>query len=477
MIVIISFIACLLVITAIGVWASVAQHHTTSEDYLIASREIPPWLAALSAVATNNSGFMFVALIALTFRFGVESCWMMVGWILGDLAAWYLVHPKLRSVSGQIHAHTIPGLIGTADFLKRGAILTKLGGAFTFFFLGIYAAGQLKAGSYALETLFGWDQSVGILLGTAIVVVYCFSGGIRASIWTDAAQSLVMIVSMLCLVVFAYLEIGGPAALLSNLEAQDPKLVNWMPAAATLGFLPFFLGMVSGGFGAIGQPHILVRFMAIDSVDHIRQARRVYFAWFVPFFFLAIAVGLYSRAILPDLTSMDFVADKTEAVAAEYAMPILADTLLPRVLVGLLLAGLFSATMSTADSQILVCSGSVTQDVFPRFKDSYLASKVATLIVAGLAMWIALAGNQAVFDLVLDAWALLACTLGPLVILRIYNIRYSTVQAILMMVTAVATLYVWDVFLQLDGAVYKLLPGLIMPFVIYLLTRRAVSGD
>lgn len=467
--IVISFVAFLLVITLIGIWASVVKHRKSTDDYLIASREVPAWLAALSAVATNNSGFMFVGLIAFAYRVGVESIWMMVGWIIGDLLVWQWVHPRVRDVSEKSAVSTIPGLIGSAVGLRHSRALVGLCGVFTFLFLAMYAAAQLKAGSTALETLFGWRQEVGIILGTAIVVVYCFSGGIRASIWTDVAQSAVMIVSMSCLVGFAMWEIGGPQTLMEKLESQDPKLVNWEPAGSTLGFFLFLLGMVAGGFGAIGQPHILVRFMAIESVAKVSQARVIYFAWFIPFFCLATAVGLYSRAILPDLASLPIAEGLSESSATEFAMPILAQTLLPQVMIGFLLAGLFSATMSTADSQILVCSGSITQDVLPQWKDSYLASKIATLSVAALSMCIALFGGQAVFDLVLDAWASLAVTLGPLVILRVYNMKYSTGQAILMMLTAIGTLYWWDA-VGLDGAVYKLLPGLVAAFFVYFVT-------
>ena len=467
-----SFVVFLVAITAIGVWASLVEHSRSPEDYLVASRQVPAWLAALSAVATNNSGFMFVGLIAFAYRVGVESVWMMVGWIIGDLLAWQFVHPRVRAVSEDVQANTIPGLIGSAKELKGAVWLIKLCGIFTFLFLGMYAAAQLKAGSTALETLFGWDQRVGIILGTVIVIIYCFAGGIRASIWTDAAQSAVMIVSMLLLVIFAMAEIGGPFDLMINLEAQDEKLVNWVPDGASLGFFLFLMGMVAGGFGAIGQPHILVRFMAIESVTKISRARRIYFAWFIPFFVLANMVGLYSRAILPDLTTLPIAAGLSETQATEFAMPILAQTLLPQVLIGLLLAGLLSATMSTADSQILVCSGSITQDVLPQFKDSYIASKLATVLVAVLAMCIALFGGQAVFSLVLDAWAALAVTLGPLVILRIYNWPFSVPQGIFMMLSAIGTLYLWDA-IGLDSAIYKLLPGLVTPFFVYFVTRTA----
>ena len=190
----VSFAAFLVLFVAIGVTSSLRRKNTT-DDYLVAGRSIPPWLAALSAVATNNSGFMFIGQIAYTYRVGIESVWMMIGWVVGDLMAWQMVHPRVRRESEQMEVATVPALLGTSrDGEKR--IIIVIGGLMTFVLLGVYAAAQLKAGSTALQTLFGWEPQVGAVIGAVIVVLYCFSGGIRASIWTDAAQSIVMIFAM-----------------------------------------------------------------------------------------------------------------------------------------------------------------------------------------------------------------------------------------------------------------------------------------
>ncbi|MBB01245.1 sodium/proline symporter [bacterium] len=469
-IVLASFIGFLLLITAIGVFASMVQHQKSTEDYLVAGRSVPAWLSALSAVATNNSGFMFIGLIGYTYRYGYEAIWMMIGWIVGDFLAWQFVHPRLRLESGKIEATTVPMLIGSRRN-KPGTnrILVIVTGLLTFIFLGAYAAAQLKAGSTALQTLFGWNPEAGAIIGTFIVIIYCYAGGIRASIWTDAAQSGVMIVSMILLLGTAVYQIGGPAGLSAALASQDPSLVNWLPADLKFGFLPYFLGMTAGGFGAVGQPHILVRFMAIESVEKISRAKMIYFAWFIPFFLLGIGVGLYSRALLPDLMHLPLTEGMSASQASEFAMPVLARELLPDVLLGLMLAGLFSATMSTADSQILVCSGSLTQDVFPQWKNSYAASKVATLLVAALALAIALSASDSVFALVLVAWSAMGATLGPILILRLYGRRPNTVVSLAMMAAGLTTVFVWN-SVGLDGAVFKLLPGFLAPVIVYIIT-------
>ncbi|MEZ6125483.1 MAG: sodium/proline symporter [Planctomycetaceae bacterium] len=462
--VIASFLVFLALFVAIGV-SSARRSRNTTDDYLLAGRSISPGLAALSAVATNNSGFMFIGQIAYTYRVGIQSIWMMVGWVLGDFVAWMLVHPRVRHHSERVGAATIPALLGTSENGSRRVIVV-LAGLLTFILLGVYAAAQLKAGSTALQTLFGWDPRLGAVIGAVIVVVYCFSGGIRASIWTDAAQSIVMLGAMATLLIAAVLSVGTPTDLWNNLRIQDAALVDPIPRDLKFGFAMYLLGMAFGGFGAIGQPHILVRFMAIRSVDEIRKARHIYFAWFIPFFVASIAVGLYARALMPDLLETAAAKGLSETQAVELAMPELARRLLPDILIGLTLAGLFSATMSTADSQILVCSGAITQDINPKWKNSYIASKLATILVTALALGIALFAGQGVFTLVLIAWSALGAGIGPPLMLRLMHVRLSSLTIILMMTAGVATVIAWNL-LGYDGDVFKLFPGMVASFLMW----------
>jgi sodium/proline symporter len=458
-----SFGLCLLGFTAVGL-ASARQRSSTSEDYLVAGRSVSPWLAALSAVATNNSGFMFIGLIGFTYRFGVQAVWLQAGWLLGDLVAWLVVHRKVREVSGRLSLASVPAFLGRRLDGTQVRATTLVAGLLTLFFLGGYAAAQLKAGSTALHVLFGWDMRVCAVLGAVIVVLYCFSGGLRASIWTDAAQSMVMIASMAILIAAAALEAGGLSALLAALGAIDPSLARWIPGNLAFGFGLYFLGFVVAGFGAIGQPHILIRMMAIRDSGEIARARNIYFLWFVPFSIAAVGTGLYARVLLPDLLAS---TDPAALVGiAESALPRLSMALLPDVLVGVMLAGVFAATMSTADSQILSCSAALTQDIAPRFSQSYVAAKSATLAVTVFALVVALFAGQGVFDLVLIAWSALGASLGPLVLLRVFGRVPSGPVAVAMMTTGVATIAFWGAS-PWSGAVFKLLPGMLVPLAIY----------
>ena len=468
-----SFGLCMLAFAVIGMLSSRHRQDTT-EDYLVAGRTVSPWLTALSSVATNNSGFMFVGLIGFTYRDGLHTVWMAIAWVVGDLLVWLFIHRRVRIASGHIEASSVPALLGTTEHGVQRPIVV-LSGILTFLFLGGYAAAQFSAGSTALHSLFGWDPWIGAAIGAGIVVLYCYSGGLRASIWTDAAQAMVMLSSMILLLFVAMFRVGGFGALHARLAAIDPALVQWFPSSMNLGFPLYFLGFVAGGFGAIGQPHILVRSMAINSAREITRARLIYFAWFVPFYATAVLVALYARVLVPELAHVPAgvvgaQAHHSMVSATEGALPVLARALLPDPLVGLMLAGLFSATMSTADSQILACSAAVTQDIAPHWRNSTRASKLATLAVAAVAFSIALSANEGVFALVLGAWSALGASLGPILVLRVFGRRVPTWLGLCMMLSG-SSRPPPGIGSPLAGDVFKLLPGLVVPFALYALWR------
>lgn len=453
------FLATLVAFTLIGV-ASARARRDTTRDYLVADRRVPAWLAALSAVATNNSGFMFVGLIGFTYTYGVQAVWLQLGWVVGDALCWVRFHRRVRERSGDLDANGIPALVATDERGRTDRVIAGAAAVLTFFFLAGYAAAQLKAGSTALHALFGWDARVGAILGAVVVVLYSFAGGLRASIWTDAAQSFVMLFAMIALLVACALALP-PSELFSALRTEDPSLVRWMPSELAFGFPLYLLGFVFGGLGVLGQPHILVRTMSLDDPRSIPRARAIYFAWFVPFSVAAVLVGLYAR-VLP----LELVTEGTTVPIGELAMPALAKSLLPDALVGLALAGLFAATISTADSQLLACSAAITQDLVPRWKDDYRAGKLATLAVGALALGLALNADEGVFSLVLMAWSALGASLGPLLVLRLAGRPVSRPTALFMMSAGVVTVFGWRA-LDLSGAIYELLPGMTAAFAAY----------
>ncbi len=282
--IIISFISCLFGFLIIGLLSAFKRKSTTS-DYLLAGSNVKPWLVALSAVATNNSGYMFIGMIGFTYSTGLSSIWLMIGWILGDLLISFLVHPKLRTITETSKSLSFSEVLGKwqgTDFRK----FRFLAGLITVIFLGTYAGAQFKAGSKALHVLFGWNFEVGAIIGAVMVLLYCFSGGLRASIWTDAAQSFVMIFSMGLLFFIAVTQLGGITTFWESLGNVSSNYLSLVPENLPFGFfgpLIFILGWFFAGIAIIGQPHIMVRFMTMDSVKSMGKVRFYYYSWYIFF--------------------------------------------------------------------------------------------------------------------------------------------------------------------------------------------------
>ena len=459
-----SFIFFLILFILIGV-ASSLKSTKSNEDYLLAGHNISPWLAALSAVATNNSGYMFIGMIGYTYTTGLQSIWIMIGWIVGDWLTSCFVHKRLRQITENENLLSFGGVLSRwqhgTDFRK----LRFLVGVLTVVFLGVYAAAQFKAGSKALHVLFGWNYSTGAIIGSVIVFLYCFSGGIRASIWTDAAQSVVMIFAMGMLFFVGVRQAGGFTPYVDQLHAVAPGYLNLMPTGLAmdnaLGVFLFILGWLFGGAGVIGQPHIMIRFMTVDTAENMTKTRIYYYAWFIAFYALTIGAGLTARLMLPESASFD----------AELALPLLSQQMLPDVLIGVVLAGIFSATMSTADSQILSCSAAFSRDILPKEKDSLFLTKATTAGVTIMALIIALHGPKSVFDLVLIAWSILSAAFGPLLLIYALGKKVSEMTAILMILAAIAATLLWRA-LGWGGIIYEIAPGMITGFVTYFVLSK-----
>ncbi len=455
----VTFMIFLLLFTAVGIYSATRKQNTTT-DYLLANRNVNPWLTALSAMATGQSGFLFVGQVGFAYKLGISSLWLTIGWLIGDYLAWYFVFQPLREISEQTASDTVSSFL--SQNIKDSRLIAIISALITIIFLGSYAAAQLIAGSKALNAVFGWNYNLGIIIGAVIVVAYCFSGGIRASIWTDSLQGIIMLVSLLLLLIVAVVHCGGISKIWQSLAAIDPALINWNSEQQPWGFAPFFIGWIVAGFGVVGQPQILVRGMAIDSAEHIGFARNLKTALGLVNSLAAMGIGLTARVILPDLmTSGD----------PELALPYLSLELLPVALVGLMLAGLFSATISTADSQILSCSAALTQDIFPHVNKSYRWAKIGTLTVTAVILAIALAVGNNVFALVTFSWSALAAGLGPLLILAVRQQSVSLSTAIAMMIVGIATALVWNLGFHLSAAIYEVLPGMAAAMTVYGMAR------
>lgn len=454
---IVSFLCFLLGFVLIGL-ASVWQSRGTKHDYYLASASVKPWLVGLSAVATNNSGYMFIGVIGYTYVTGLASIWLMFGWIAGDFLASLFIHSRLRIATSKSNEISYAGVLSNW-YGDNNKDLQRTIGAISLIFLLVYAGAQLVAGSKALHALFDWPVWVGAIMNALLVALYCFAGGIRASIWTDAAQSIVMMLAMGLLLVVATENLGGIDHALIQMQAIDGFL-NWFPKKLALpglaGALLFSLGWMFAGLSVIGQPHIMVRFMTLESVGKMKQARVWYYFWFLIFYSLATGVGMLSRIYLSDSATFD----------AELALPFMAQQLLPPTLVGLILAGIFAATMSTADSLILSCSAAVTHDLLPHKIEKIKLIKLITLAIIFCALILALMNNQSVFNLVIMAWSGLASAFAPLLIVLCLRGKPSQRLSILAIFTGFFVALLWR-YMDWHHSIYEGMAGILSGLLLF----------
>ena len=452
---IISFTLCLMVFLGIGIMSAWFKKNTP-EDYLLASRSLSPWLAGLSAVATTNSGFMFTAWIGMTYSLGISSLWFMLGLGFGSFVGLKTTSGHIRRVSEEVDTYSYGGLISRWQGVDMPTLRHVLGWI-VLVFLSTYAAAQLTASSKAMHVLFDWDLNTGTLLGFVVIVVYCFSGGFRASVWTDVAQSIVMMIAMIVLAYIALTEVGGVNGLYDTLKASDPDLVYWLPQLQYAPLLYIF-GWFVGGIGITGQPHIMVRFMAVNSEKNAKRSLGWYFSFYSLFFFVSWLVGLSARALLPEVSSFD----------AELALPTIAESLLPQVLVGVILAGLFAAAISTADSLVLSASAALSRDILKRPSMSMWVTKGSTVLISVLVLGISLWGNKSVLLLVALAWSILATAITPLLYIHIFKKPLSELQALTMMVVG-AMVAIWWFWAGIDGLIWPSFPGFAAVLVLFVI--------
>ncbi len=461
--VIFSFIFFLSIFVVIGA-LSYFKSSGNTDDYLIANRSISPLFTALSAVATLNSGYMFIGMIGYTYLFGLSSIWLMFGWIFGDLIASFLVHRKVRIFSQRRKILSFAGLISSwhGDDFKKARLVA---GIIIIIFLQTYAAAQLKAGSKALHVIFGWDYSYGALIGAIIVLIYCFAGGIRASIWTDVAQSFVMMAAMMVLLMVSISNFGGVNIIISDLNNISPQYMRFFSDDISQSFFAssflFVIGWVFSGFGVAGQPHIMVRFMAMKSSKNIARVRFYYYFFYILFFALTIATALIARLVFTDNSDFD----------TELALPMMAQKFLPEFLIGLVLAGLFSATISTADLQILSCSAVLSNDLADIKKNKYIVTKLSTLMTTIIALLIALYASSNVFELVLIAWSSLGAVFAPILTLYAFNKKISQNLLIAMMISSLLSVMLWQK-LGLSSDFNEMAVGIIISFLTYFTFKK-----
>jgi SSS family transporter len=459
------FIVFIAIMLAVGIYS----HHfskDTSSDYLLASRSVPPWQTAFSAIATQNSGFMYIGLIGFTWVEGVSGIWLIVGIELGCALSAYYLPRRIHQLTTDENALSFKGLL--SSYNKKTFTKVKfLVAVITVSFLSLYAAAQLNAGGKTLHVLLSWEQNVGIIIGYVVVLAYCFSGGIRASIWTDSMQLMIMIISMMVLVVAGLESVGGIDVFLDSLGKVSPEYSSFFPSAmgGVFSIMLIILGWFGGGLGVNGQPHIVVRYMAFERKSDWKKV----FAFFVPTELLFVSLAFIS-ALVARVYFFEHSPVAEVLIDPEVALPRLAMEILPPAMVGLVLAGIFSSIVSTADSQLLSSSAAIGVDLIKPPKDpkrAFWQNKISTVFISTLVLIIALNADSSVFSLVMMSWSALAAAFAPLLIFRLLtNYKISEYQALLTIIVGLSVTMTW--YFTHNSLVYNALIGIVFGSLTFL---------
>jgi sodium/proline symporter len=451
-----SFLIYSLAIAGLGIY-SARFSRKSSSDFFLADRGLGPWVAALSSSASAESGWVTLGLVGTAFSTGIGALWIVPGTMAAFLVNWLVIARRVRRLSAERDALTLPDVLA-APHRGAGALAIRVIAVLIIIsMLTAYVAAQLNAAGKTFDATFGWSYVTGVLTGSGIIVAYTIVGGFRAVAWTDVAQSALMVLSVVVLPILLVAHVGGPAAIAEKLSALDGGAALTDPLAgkaglALLGFLTLWLGIP---MGLPGQPHVLVRLMALEDETKVRRAAVISTAWVTILFTGAVVLGIAARAYYTDLAD------------PEKVLPMAAQEFMPGAIAGLMIAAVLAAICSTADSQLLVSASAVSHDLLvrvfgrkPSERAQVLTDRAAVLLVAGAATAIAAGEVRAVFDFVLYAWSGLGAAFGPALLLTLLWKRTSAWGVVAGMVTGVATTVVWRTYKP--WGVYELAPAFLL---------------
>ncbi|MEM7483263.1 MAG: sodium/proline symporter [Acidobacteriota bacterium] len=448
-----AFVLYLTAVVVIGAFSSRFSSAGISE-FFVGGRRMNRYVVALSAVVSGRSAWLLLGMTGLAYVRGASALWAVVGYISVELFLFLSYGRRLRQFSEVHDCVTLPDFFA-ARLEDRSGLLRLLLVAIILIFLVSYVAAQFVAGGKAFSAGFGLEPTQGVLLTAVIILLYTVLGGFLAVSLTDLMQAVLMLLALVVLPVLAVAEAGGLGAVLDQLRAIDPALTD--PTAIAVGTLLGFLGI---GLGSPGNPHILTRFMSIDDAEQLRTAAVVGTLWNVLMAGGAIFIGLAGRVYFPRAEML--VAGDTENL-----YPALAQQLLHPFLFGLVIASIFAAIMSTADSQLLVAASGVVRDGYEKVlqrghqvpqKRLVQMSRAVVLLLVVLALVLGLLARDLVFWFVLFSWAGLGAALGPTSILALYWRRTTRAGVIAGLVVGTAVTIVWKLTAPLGGF-YELIPA------------------
>ena len=462
LVVIVSFAVYSLFIIGTGLYTTRLRKKTDA-DFVLANRELGSWAASLSASASSESGWVMLGLVGMAFSSGLSTAWVIPGIGAGYLFNWFVVAERLRKATAETGALTLPQYISARFGPDSKAVRLIAVLIITAAMLG-YVAAQMNSAGKAFEVTFSLRYEWGVLVGALIVLAYTITGGFRAICWTDIIQASFMVIALVGMPFVVLFNLDGFGGAIDTLRTTDPSLLTFSGANAGFAAFGFVIGLIGIGFGYPGQPQILARFMAAKDKETVNQAGIISFIWFLLVYVGAIAFGLFARAYFGD------IADP------EQALPLACNEFLPPVLAGFVIAAIVAAICSTADSQLIVVSSTISRDVIPFFRKQQtdapadlrklqLLDSWMLIVLALISVAFALTENRVIFNFVLYAWSALGAAFGPVIILGLMWKGANKSGAIAGMLTGAIVTVVWKNVAVLKNAVYELVPAFILAFV------------
>ena len=422
-------VAYLLILLGIGVAASRRMHDL--RDYVVGDKRFGFLSVAFSARATGESAWLLLGLTGMGATMGLGAFWVVLGELLGVGGAWLLMASRFKRLTDRYDSITMPDYLESR--FRDGTHRIRMVAAFALVvFVTIYVSAQIDATGQAFERFLGWNYFVGAIVGFCVVLLYTTSGGFVAVVWSDVFQGTMMVLGLVALPLVGLNAVGGWGALLDSLGQIDPGLLRMAPEATAVGWAGT-LALICIGIGFLGSPQIFVRFLALRSEREIPAGAGVAIAWTLLADSGAVVIGLLGRALL--------------GVEGEAVLPDLAQFLMPTLIVGLYVAIVLSAIMSTADSLLVLAASAAVRDWYqqvlhPDLPDASLvrASRNATLILAALALAVALSvailsPSRTVFWFVIFGWSGIAATFCPTVILSLFWAGFTARGALAAMIT------------------------------------------
>ena len=462
----------------------VADKNATSGDFYLGGRSLGPLVTAMSAEASDMSGWLLMGLPAVALMTGLpEAVWTAVGLAIGTYLNWLVVAKRLRTYTQKVDAFTLPDFF-SRRFGDKKKILTVISALFIIIFFVPYTASGFAACGKLFASLFGMDYVLAMVLSAVVIIVYCTLGGFLAASITDFIQSIIMTVALIVVVGFGAVVTGGFGDVVANVSGLDGYLDLFRGynvasgSVMSYGALPV-VSTLAWGLGYFGMPHILLRFMAIKDKQKLALSRRVASVWVVISMGVAILIGVIGYSLMKNGVVPAYGSSSAaETIIVDIAKVISTNGILPAVVAGVILAGILASTMSTADSQLLAAASSISQNLVQESfgvklsnKASVWMARISVIIISVVAIFLAADPNSSVFKIVSFAWAGFGAAFGPVVLFALFWKRTTKWGAIAGMVSGGAMIFIWKFVIRTAFAgtwldIYELLPAFLLATVV-----------